>query len=270
MRPLEFPIVLIKRLNINELPTFVCNYINNSSTKVSLVSESKKFQCTKCPMNFNKYDQLCKHNNYKHKSKQIKCEHCDKVYNFKYIRKRIRTHQTNRKRIYKCEICSSTYYDSDNLREHIKTKHRNPIIKKFSCTVCNFKFMTLHSLKSHMKVHTKEKPYDCKFFNITFTWKQTLKTHENNHLSLKPYKCNYCNKKFTQHANKTSHIRLIHTKEQPYQCNYCHKTFAFSSTRTEQGLQYKAVIPVSGDFYQRFRSIDETRADIYTPAILSI
>ncbi|XP_031569620.1 uncharacterized protein LOC116304101 [Actinia tenebrosa] len=75
-------------------------------------------------------------------------------------------------------------------------------ITRTTCPVCYKKLSRFNNLKSHMLIHTGDKPY----------------------------KCAYCSKAFNQIGNRNAHQR-IHTGEKPYACDYCGKRFSFSSSK---------------------------------------
>ncbi|XP_037773021.1 zinc finger protein 568-like [Penaeus monodon] len=120
--------------------------------------------------------------------------------------------------------------------------------KCFACQVCGKELSKESHIRIHMRVHTKEKPYNfdicnktfpsksdlerhesCEICNNTFSWKKNLLRHMRTHTKEKPYSCEICNKAFSERGNLVAHIR-VHTKEKPYCCEICNKAFSYKGS----------------------------------------
>ncbi|KAL6422091.1 hypothetical protein ACFW04_010862 [Cataglyphis niger] len=132
---------------------------------------------------------------------------------------------------------------------------------RFKCAEpsCGKAFLTSYSLKIHIRVHTKVKPFECNYkgcekaFNTlyrlrahqrlhsgnTFNCEETgcvkffttlsdLKKHIRTHTQERPYKCREkgCGKAFTASHHLKTHKRT-HTGERPYSCTFenCRRRF---------------------------------------------
>ncbi len=85
---------------------------------------------------------------------------------------------------YKCSIpgCASAFKAYGHLSDHLK-RHLN--IKPFICKVCNASFSRNNTLKTHMMIHTGDKPYECPYKDCyrKFTEKGNMKTHYKTHVN---------------------------------------------------------------------------------------
>ncbi|XP_037773030.1 zinc finger protein 594-like [Penaeus monodon] len=84
--------------------------------------------------------------------------------------------------------------------------------------VCGKELSKESHIRIHMRVHTKEKPYNFDICNKTFPSKSDLERHES---------CEICNNAFS--CNLVAHIRG-HTKEKPYCCENCNKAFSYKGS----------------------------------------
>ncbi|XP_058443720.1 uncharacterized protein LOC131425672 [Malaya genurostris] len=102
-----------------------------------------KFTCSECGA---KFKQKCRHDFHyalKHKSDEVPCDLCGKVFKHKKL---LQKHRALHKSQYVCKVCGKI------------------LQKKW----------TLHV---HMRVHTKEKPFPCELCDQRFMLKVQLKTH---------------------------------------------------------------------------------------------
>lgn len=85
-----------------------------------------------------------------------------------------------------------------------KTNHEVPI-GRMKCTICFRGFNSRSNLRSHMRIHTAEKPFQCKYCRKSFSQSSTLRNHVRLHTGEKPYKCNVCNCAYSQLAGLRAH-----------------------------------------------------------------
>ena len=101
------------------------------------------------------------------------------------------------------------------------------LLKNFMCDFCGHKYHDRHSLMSHVRTHTGERPFQCASCNKCFMSASGLKRHLHGHAGIRPHQCDECGKSFGQRSHMIAHKRC-HTGERPYACAVCPKTFGYS------------------------------------------
>ncbi|KAJ0051096.1 hypothetical protein NL108_013831 [Boleophthalmus pectinirostris] len=95
--------------------------------------------------------------------------------------------------------------------------------KPFSCSVCKKTFPQKRNLKSHMRVHTGERPYHCIPCGLSFKFQQNFNQHDLTvHRKDKPFRCRVCKKDFVDKSEMIVH-RSSH--DSSFSCSICDKVF---------------------------------------------
>uniref|UniRef100_A0A667YZL5 PR domain zinc finger protein 12 n=1 Tax=Myripristis murdjan TaxID=586833 RepID=A0A667YZL5_9TELE len=98
--------------------------------------------------------------------------------------------------------------------EHQK-KSRNGetlCLSRMRCVICHRGFNSRSNLRSHMRIHTLDKPFVCRFCNRRFSQSSTLRNHVRLHTGERPYKCHVCQSAYSQLAGLRAHQKSARHK----------------------------------------------------------
>ncbi|KAI7813419.1 PR domain zinc finger protein 12-like [Triplophysa rosa] len=76
---------------------------------------------------------------------------------------------------------------------------------RMRCVICHRGFNSRSNLRSHMRIHTLDKPFVCRFCNRRFSQSSTLRNHVRLHTGERPYKCYVCQSAYSQLAGLRAH-----------------------------------------------------------------
>uniref|UniRef100_H3CK03 PR domain zinc finger protein 12 n=1 Tax=Tetraodon nigroviridis TaxID=99883 RepID=H3CK03_TETNG len=76
---------------------------------------------------------------------------------------------------------------------------------RMRCVICRRGFNSRSNLRSHMRIHTLDKPFVCRFCNRRFSQSSTLRNHVRLHTGERPYKCHVCQSAYSQLAGLRAH-----------------------------------------------------------------
>uniref|UniRef100_A0A8C7XPA1 PR domain zinc finger protein 12 n=1 Tax=Oryzias sinensis TaxID=183150 RepID=A0A8C7XPA1_9TELE len=86
-----------------------------------------------------------------------------------------------------------------------KSKSGNNCLGRMRCVICHRGFNSRSNLRSHMRIHTLDKPFVCRFCNRRFSQSSTLRNHVRLHTGERPYKCHVCQSAYSQLAGLRAH-----------------------------------------------------------------
>lgn len=130
------------------------------------------------------------------------CQNCQKSFT---DLKKLQVHQQSHERAYGCNWCGKGFYQSADLRRHLRT-HTGE--RPYLCTWCSKSFSQRSNLRRHMRIHTGERPYQCPHCERSFSDGTTLKKHQSKHD--KQYSCSLFDQSFTLARSLQLHMVKQH------------------------------------------------------------
>ena len=92
----------------------------------------------------------------------------------------------------------------------------NRLYKLFMCQYegkCGRNLHTLSKFTSHMRCHTKMKPYACDQCPMSFSQRGNLQKHLEIHAGIKKFTCDHCGNKYSKKYNLNVHLNSVRRKE---------------------------------------------------------
>lgn len=105
-----------------------------------------------------------------------------------------------------------------------KVSNKEHLPTVWICNICGKVSKQKRIHKTHMLVHSDERPHQCTECPMAFVRLQGLKRHLLTHTGEKPYVCEVCGLSFAAYMSHQMHVRL-HTGERPYECRHCGDKF---------------------------------------------
>ncbi|XP_064165178.1 PR domain zinc finger protein 12-like [Anguilla rostrata] len=76
---------------------------------------------------------------------------------------------------------------------------------RMRCVICRRGFNSRSNLRSHMRIHTLDKPFCCRYCERRFSQSSTLRNHVRLHTGERPYRCHACHSAYSQLAGLRAH-----------------------------------------------------------------
>ncbi|XP_072948863.1 uncharacterized protein [Epargyreus clarus] len=150
-------------------------YKNNLRKHTKLHSDTNNYICNYCARTFKTKGNLKLHIDKMHSDKSGYCETCSKhVANIE-----VHMWRHTGKKPFKCDLCSSSYYEQKSLTRHINYRHK--YIDKYKCSVdgCIVTFPSQPMLEYHVaKFHESSVPYPCDRCSKGFYRRNDLTRHK--------------------------------------------------------------------------------------------
>ena len=119
---------------------------------------------------------------------------------------------------YICEVCKKVFASPSALKTHMRT-HTGE--QPYQCEVCSRRFSRAENLTTHMRIHTGQKPFQCEVCDKCFNHSGNLTQHMRSHTGARPYSCPECGMSFTQLASVKKHQKTAHDENNPLKCPQC-------------------------------------------------
>jgi len=210
-----------RRWNYNKKCPFCEKQFNDGcELKYHIFSHTgeKPFVCDVCQQCFNNPRALKRHM-LLHKDKTIPCHHCPKRFSDQSL---LDLHLKYVGLSFPCDICGNVYARKENLKSHLR-KHTGET--PYECSFCEAKFNMSYKLKEHVNskhLHVEKQLFVCEFCGKEYKKKSDLNEHANTHTGDPTSRCALCQETFNTKTAYREHTN-IHNKK--FECQDCGKCF---------------------------------------------
>ena len=183
-------------------------------------SEDKSAVCDACGKEVRSQRALSAHRAQQHAERRHGCPTCGEAFPKRW-QLRLHVYKHTGERPFSCDTCAATFTRNYCLQQHVLNVHGGSDGRPAHvCDKCGKSFRQLGSLRTHLRLHSDERPYRCEFCPLTFAQGGSLSSHRKVHTGVKPHRCEECGAAFAHAGNLRVHLR-VHSGQRPYVCPDC-------------------------------------------------
>ena len=218
---------LIKHHGI-DIPLRTCpicmnTFATNAKYRTHVSYEHRaSWKCNQCNKYYRGRLALHAHISLCHEAPDLTCHICGKTTKSKNMFElHIKKHKNEEKTV-KCTECDKYFHTSYEMKSHRRVHKKD----RYLCSQCEYSSASNSTLKRHIQtVHSDERNFICGTCGTAFKSKLVMAQHEVSiHLNQRNYECEVCGKKFKQSTHLSTH-RRIHTGDYAASCEKCGKQF---------------------------------------------